>query len=144
MLTRTGRLVRALATAAVVTALVAGTLWGEDDHFPFGPFRMYAVTTSPNGPVSSLRLEGETEDGEELVIRLARVGLRRAELQGQMVRFWDDDRKLLSHIAGGWSTFQPDAPRLAELRLVYRIHLLRNGAVIGDPRSETVAVWRRP
>ena len=143
MLSTTGRRLRAGVTAAVIAALVAGTLWGEDDHFPFGPFRMYAVTTESDGPVSSLRLEAVTKSGRERVVRLARLGLRRAELQGQLVRFWAGrEEVLMRHLVEGYRRFQPDAEPLAELRIVYVTHMLRGGAVVGRAGRRVAATWR--
>ncbi len=142
MLSKTGLRLRALATVAVVAALVGGTFWGEDDHFPFGPFRMYAVTTGSDGPVSSLRLEAVTQSGTEKVIRLARLGLRRAELQGQLVRFWQGREQILMHrLAEGYERFQPDAEPLRELRIVYVTYMLRGGAIVGRADRRVAATW---
>jgi len=144
VLTGTGRRLRGFATAAVVGLLLAGTFWGEDDHFPFGPFRMYAVTTRPDGSVSSLRLEGTDTSGRDLVIPLARVAMRRAELQSQLSLYWRDDADALPYLAEGYERLQPDAPELVELRFVYATYELSGGGIVGEPSERTAAVWKRP
>ena len=40
----------------VLGLLLAGTVWGDDDAFPFGPFRMYSTRNDPNAPVISTRV----------------------------------------------------------------------------------------
>ena len=48
-----GRQVRLVMTALVLVALLAGTVFGDDVHFPFGPFRMYSTTDRIDAPVNS-------------------------------------------------------------------------------------------
>lgn len=116
-MTVTGRRLRNAAAAAVLSLLVTGTLAGQDDHFPFGPFRMYATATKPTGAVSFPVLEGVTTRGDVVRFRTAQFGLRRAELEGQ-IRLTADHDTLLGRLAESYARFQPDGPELAELRLV--------------------------
>lgn len=143
-MTGRGRLARGLATLSASLLLVAGTVWGEDDHFPFGPFRMYAVTTKPGAPVRSLRLEGTDEAGRDMRIRLADVTMRRAELQSQLNLYWADDAEVLPYLAEGYERLHGGAPKLVELRFVYVTHRLRRGALAGAPSKRVAAVWKRP
>ncbi len=46
-----GRAVRTVATLAVAVLLTAGTVWGNDDEFPFGPFRMFSTSTPAGSAV---------------------------------------------------------------------------------------------
>ncbi|MDQ3751883.1 MAG: hypothetical protein M3333_03205 [Actinomycetota bacterium] len=140
MLTRRSRRLRVVATAVVVVALVAGSAAGQDDHFPFGPFRMYAVTTKPTGQTSSLRLEGVIGDAERRILRIAEVGMRRAELQTQLVFYGEE---ILPHLASGYRRLHPGKPPVEELRIVYVVHRLEGGATVGDPTSRTALIWRR-
>ena len=71
-LTATGRLVRVLATVVASTLLLAGTIWGTDDHFPFGPFSMYAGINGPNDPAPDTRVEATDATGRVVVIDGAR------------------------------------------------------------------------
>src|SRR4029450_13087315 len=88
-LTATGRRVRLTAVAIVLALLLAGSLWGDDDEFPFGPFRMYSTRADPNAPVVSTRVVGVTAAGEEVRLSGGEVGVRRAEFEGQLARIVD-------------------------------------------------------
>ena len=108
---------RSVVAAIGLMLLVAGTAFGHDDHFPFGPFRMYATATQTTGAVSFPVLAGVTTDGHEVRLLTSQFGLRRAELEGQL-RLADDRDELLAGLAHAYDRFQPDGPALAELRLV--------------------------
>ncbi len=140
MLTGRARRLRVVATLIVPMALVAGSVGGEDDHFPFGPFRMYAVTTKPTGKASSLRLEGVIGDAEPRVLRIAEVGMRRAELQSQLVFYGEG---ILPHLASAYRRLHPDRPAVEELRVIYLTYRLEGGATVGNPTSRTALIWRR-
>lgn len=140
-LTHAGRRLRLAALALAAVALVAGTAWGEDDHFPFGPFRMYANATKTTGRVITPRLEATTATGDDIHVLWTDLGLRRAELEGQMNRLTKDRDELLEAIAETYHRRNPDAPELVEVRLERRITHLDDGEVTGR-EQETVAVYR--
>ena len=52
---RAGWAARWAVTVIALALLLAGTFVGQDDDFPFGPFRMYSTTAQLNGPVRSTR-----------------------------------------------------------------------------------------
>ena len=141
MLTTTGRIVRSAATVAVLLALFAGSIWGDDDHFPFGPFRMYSTTNEVNGEIRILRLDAVTSTGEERTLAINDTGLRRAELDGQIARFAANPG-LLKHLATAYERRRPDAPELAQLQLVFGIHTLENREPVSY-HEEVVAEWQR-
>ncbi|MFN2389432.1 MAG: hypothetical protein ABR575_07505 [Actinomycetota bacterium] len=141
MLTPSGRLVRLVATSCVLGAVFAGSVWGSDDAFPFGPFRMYATTTTDE--VTVLKFYALNDDGEELSLRAQDFGLRPAEVHGQIARFQQERATLLAHLVEARSNLDPGAPELRELRLVYGIHQLDEGAP-GAYRERSWAVWSRP
>ena len=62
-LSRAGRTTRTAAFAVGLALLLAGTAWGQDDHFPFGPFRMYSTADDPDGAVLSTYLQAVDADG---------------------------------------------------------------------------------
>jgi hypothetical protein len=142
-LTRPGRRARVVATVVVLVLLLAGTIWGQDDHFPLGPFRMYSISNRSDGRVTSLQLQGRLGDGPREEIGFADFGLRRAEVQGQVARFylgeWD---RLLAHLAESYRRFHPRGPELRELHLVYEVHSLRGGRPV-DYNQRTLASWSR-
>jgi len=140
-LTRRGLLLRLIATVVAGAALLAGSIWGDDDHFPFGPFRMYASAVDPDAPTIDTRLEGTTADGETLLLNERNTGLRRAEIEGQLERFRADPG-LLSAVAEAYERRNPDAAPLREVRIVIRWHEVRDFQPTGQSREELVASWR--
>ncbi|HET9559114.1 MAG TPA: hypothetical protein VFS70_18390, partial [Actinomycetota bacterium] len=117
------RRARLVVAAVVFAVLLAGTAWGHDDHFPFGPFRMYATRQRLDGTTSWYQLEATTVAGQRIVLPGAAYGLRRAELEGQIPRFLADPR-LLGDLASAYEVRRPGGPDLAEVHLVkWRQHL---------------------
>jgi hypothetical protein len=141
VLTPTGRTVRAAAIAALLLGLVVGTIWGDDDHFPFGPFRMYSTTSQLDGVVRAVKLEGVDETGAVFPVRFADVGLRRSEVEGQLPLFIDDPARL-GHLVEAYEEFGPEERYLMELRLLLGIHDLRDGRPV-DYREQLLETWRR-
>lgn len=141
VLTTTGRWARGLVGAAVLAALLAGTAWGNDEHFPFGPFRMYSTTTRLTGRVTSPKLDVTTATGKQLRLTTRDFGLRPAEMLGQIDRFIDDP-DLLRLLADAYERSHPDADPLAEIRLVYVVNRLEGGRPV-SAHTELLATWRR-
>jgi hypothetical protein len=139
-LSRTGRVSRLAATAVVLAILLAGTVWGTDDDFPAGPFRMYSTRADPNAPVVSTRVVGLTEAGEEVRLSGGQVGLRRAEFEGQLSRIRNEPQ-LLGLLADSYAERNPDAEELVEVQVVQRHFELRNGTRTGA-YEDTVVVER--
>jgi hypothetical protein len=129
-----------VVAAVVFGLIVAGAAVGEDDHFPFGPFRMYATATKPTGAVSFPMLEGVTTDGRVVRFRTGQFGLRRAELEGQL-RLAPDRQDLLADLAVAYRRFQPDAPPLQELRLV-RVSKHIDGRELTGRSERVMATYR--
>jgi hypothetical protein len=125
-----GRLARLAATAVVLALVLAGTLWGDDDAFPFGPFRMYSTRADPNAPVISTRTVGVTPEGEEVRLSGGEVGLRRAEFEGQLDRI-EARPELLGLLADAFADTHPSAPELVSVQVVQRRFDLENGRQTG-------------
>lgn len=79
------RVFRDLAVVLIVAGLFAGSLWGTDDAWPFAPFRMFARGTT--GDVHVLALEADLSDGRTVRMDYEKFHLRRAEVEGQILRF---------------------------------------------------------
>jgi hypothetical protein len=139
--TAVGRRVRLVVAATLVALLLAGTVVGQDDDFPFGPFRMYATRQRLDGRTSWYRIEAVTASGEVVFVPGAAYGLRRAELEGQIPRFVDDP-SLLGELALAFAARRPGEPPLVEIRLVRRSQQLTDGRPVGEPTDEDVAEWR--
>lgn len=139
-LSRTGRASRLLATGAVLAVLLAGTVWGVDDTFPFGPFRMYSTRADPDAPVVSTRVVGLTAAGEEVRLSGGQVGLRRAEFEGQLPRI-ESQPELLGLLADSYAERNPDAEELVDVQVVQRRFELRDGQRTGAYEDRVVVEY---
>jgi len=137
-----GRRVRTGVTAALVALLLWGTLFGQDDAFPFGPFRMYATRDAPDGWVLSTRVEAVDRAGRVLVVPDAATGMRRAEIEGQVDRFRQDPA-LLAALARAHDRLHPGEPSYDEVRVVQKRYRLRESRPTGEESERVVATWRR-
>ncbi|SDE20898.1 hypothetical protein SAMN05660485_00174 [Blastococcus fimeti] len=137
-LTPAGRRRRLSAVLIILALLLAGTVWGDDDAFPFGPFRMYSTRNDPNAPVISTRAVGVTAAGEEIKLSGGQVGLRRAEFEGQIQRLREHP-ELLGLLADAFAEANPEAPELVAVQMVHRRFALSDGQPTGD-YTDTVVV----
>jgi hypothetical protein len=137
-LTPAGRRRRLAAVLVVLALLLAGTVWGDDDAFPFGPFRMYSTRNDPNAPVISTRAVGVTAAGEEIRLSGGQVGLRRAEFEGQIQRLREHP-ELLGLLADAFADDNPEAPELVAVHVVHRRFELSDGQPTGG-WTDTVVV----
>lgn len=137
---RRGRRIRLLITAAIAALLLVGTLWGQDDLFPFGPFRMYATADKLNSPVADTRFE--IVDATDAIVPLTEVntGIRRAEIEGQLSRF-QTNPSLLRVIDDAYVSRNPHAPAVVTVRIIIRWFDLRNGLETGTYHDVTIATW---
>ena len=134
------RLRRVLATSVVLALLLVGTVWGDDDAFPFGPFRMYSTRNDPNAPVISTRAVGLTAAGEEVRLSGGQVGLRRAEFEGQINRIRENP-ELLGLLADSFAATHPSAPDLVSVQVVQRRFELADGEPTGDYTDRVVVSY---
>jgi hypothetical protein len=132
----TGRRVRVFATLLGLVLVVAGTVVGQDRDFPFAPFRMYAVRDDPNGVVRELRVQVITADGTVHDVTNADGAPRRSELEGRV-----DDLvarpQVLAELA---PLYDAGIDSARTLRLVWRVHALRDGASTGTTEAVIVSV----
>ncbi|RKN43563.1 hypothetical protein [Micromonospora endolithica] len=140
-LTTRGRAVRLAVTALGVALLLAGTVRGTDDHFPFGPFRMYSTSNPPDSPAPDTRVEGVDTTGAVVDLGEGATGIRRAEIEGQQDRYTADPT-LLTEVADAYAERHADAADLVEVRIVVRWHGIHAGRPTGRWTDETVVAWR--
>lgn len=138
-----GKVVRLGLTGVALGLLVAGTVVGSDDHFPFGPFSMYSSAHDPNAGVVSNTVEAVLDDGRVVAVSDGDTGMRRAEVEGQLPRFIADPQAL-GYLAVAHERRRPDAPRYAAVRVVRRSYQLRAGRPAGAVTEDVVAEWVRP
>jgi hypothetical protein len=141
VLTRRGRAARLVATAIGVALLLAGTLAGTDDHFPFGPFRMFSTTDRWDAPISVARTELLDAAGARIVLTERNSGVRRAEVEGQLGRFRAEPHRL-ADLARAYRAHNPSAPRPVEVTVLVRHHEISRRGPTGKFHDEVVATWR--
>ena len=133
-----------LLLAFVLTALfLGGTTVGEDDWWPFAPWRMFANATPPSGSVISLRIEVRERGAPAwriAPIALDSVGLNRAEVEGRVPQITADPT-ILATLASSHSRLRPDEPPWQGLRVVRNEVLLSGGVPTGAQRDTVVAEW---
>jgi hypothetical protein len=135
-----GKALRLTATVVFGGLLLAGTLIGEDDAFPFGPFRMYATTDSLDAPVRSTRMEAIDSTSRRFALRDSHVGLRRAEIEGQMKRF-EREPEAMGGIAAAYHHRHPLRPRLTRIEIITRHFELADGRPTGKHHDTVELVW---
>lgn len=140
MLTAAGRRARLAVTIVTGALLLAGTVVGQDDAFPFGPFRMYATRDAPDGFVVSTRVEAVDRSGRVIVVPDTATGMRRAEIEGQIARFRREPA-LLAELSRAHDRLHPDQPPYAEVRVVERRYRLRDSRPTGVASEQVVAQW---
>jgi hypothetical protein len=131
---------RLVATALGIAVLLAGTLFGTDDDFPFGPFRMFATTNEWSEPISIARAEVADATGRTIELTPANSGVRRAEIEGQLDRFRTDPRAL-SGLADAYRAHNPAAPAPRTVTVLLRHHEISRSGPTGRYTDEVVATW---
>ncbi|WP_285708305.1 hypothetical protein [Microtetraspora sp. NBRC 16547] len=137
------RAVRLAAAGLCMALLVVGTFWGDDDAFPFGPFRMYSTSTPPNGNIHVMVLKARMPDGSwrEVPLDSVVVGVNRAEVEGQVPRF-QAEPALVGRLVEAHDRLRPAEPRWTGARLVMRYLKLRDRRFVGT-EEKVVAEWLR-
>jgi hypothetical protein len=142
-LSRRGRNIRLAITLAVAALVLYGTVLGQDDLFPFGPFRMYATADKLNSPVADTRFELVDTTGAVVELTQYNTGIRRAEIEGQLGRFASDP-SLLRVVDEAYVSRNPHAPAAITVRIIIRWNYLKNGITTGKYSYQTVATWQTP
>jgi len=144
-LPRAGLLWRSVVAVAFLALLLLGTLQGNDDRWPFAPMSQYAFAVALNGEIRSTSIEAVTTAGTHTVVPLTPggVGLRRAEVEGQLPRFVADPA-LLEAVAAAYAQRHPGRPRYVRLELHQSVSRLVDGTVVGAPADVELAAWDVP
>ena len=136
-----GRIVRLVVTFAVLVALVVGTFWGDDDHFPVGPFRMYSVSNKVDGEIATVSFLATTETGDTVEVRPERFGLRPAEIEGHLPHLVENPQSLAG-LVDAYERLNEDADDIDVLRLIQEVHVLEDGRPV-DTERRVLASWGR-
>ena len=136
-----GRVTRVVVTLVVAGLTFAGTVVGNDNHFPFAPFQMFAIADNPNEPIMVLRADGIDATGARIELDERNAGVRRAEIEAQIDRF-KADPSLLRSVQDAYAARNPGKPPLVEVDIVEVQHHLRNAQPTGVITEVVLARWK--
>ena len=137
---------RVVALAALTALFVAGSVVGQDDWWPFSPWRMFSTSQAPTGTVIAMGLEVRTATDPTWVtapVTPETVGLNRAEVEGRSGRIAADPA-LLATLAASHARLRPLAPRWTVVRLVRRETVVVDRRPTGEVRTTEIARWAGP
>jgi hypothetical protein len=126
-----GRLVRIMMTLAVTALILYGTVAGNDDKFPFGPFTMYSGFFPPNGVIISTNVTAQTAAGRTISVTQADTGIPRGDIEGELGAYEADPGRL-GDLAAAYHHRFPEASPYVEMRIVETRWRLHNRAVVGQ------------
>jgi hypothetical protein len=118
------RLGRDLFAAVLTAGLVAGTVFGSDDWWPFAQMRQF-----PRGPRSvvwALAFDADLADGRRVRMGFEPFHLRRAEVEGQVARVVARPR-MLGDLMASYNRGASARRRIVRLHLLSRKAALRGG-----------------
>ena len=137
-----GMRARTVLSVSVAALLIVGTFWGDDDNFPFGPFRMYSTKQNLDGEVRVTEVDGLTQSGEWVGLPFDDFGLRRADVEGQLGTLAQPASTVLTSMAVAYDRFGRGDHEVVALRLRERTIHLENGLAVGE-EVVTLATWER-
>ena len=129
-LARGGVAWRVLVTGCIVLLLGYGTFVGNDGDWPFGPLRQYAGSTRVSSQILLTHVYGTHPNGVTVRLNTEALGLRVAELDGQLPRLRKHP-ELLRPLAAIYHRKYPDRDPLIRLMIARDGKLIRNREVVG-------------
>ena len=147
---RLGRVAKTWRTAVLIALAVlfcAGSLVGDDDWWPFGPWRMFSTSQAATGSVWSTGIEVQTAaaPGQWVPAPLTpeNTGLNRAEIEGRIPQIQADPSRL-GTLAHSHAELRPTAAAWTALRVVRRLIVVVDRKPTGEVRTEVLAHWQAP
>ena len=135
---------RTVVVLLLAGGFCAGSLVGDDDWWPFSPWRMFSTSQAPSGSVWSTGIEVQTaaEPGrwQPAALTPENTGLNRAEVEGRIPQIEGDPARL-GTLAASHARLRPDAPAWTALRVVRRLIVVVDRRPTGEVRTEVLAQW---
>lgn len=136
--------VRAVVVLALVGLFCAGSLIGNDDWWPFSPWRMFSTSQAATGSVISTGIEVQTAGapGQWVPAPLTpeNTGLNRAEIEGRIPQITADPSRL-GTLARSHARLRPETPAWTALRVVRRQIVVVDRKPTGEVRTQVLAQW---
>jgi hypothetical protein len=134
---------RVLLLLVLTGLFLAGSAVGQDDWWPFGPWRMFSTSTPPSSSVTSLRIEvreGDDPGWQPAPLNPKSVGLNRAEIEGRIPEMTARPA-MLGTLARSHSQLRPKEPPWRAVRVVRTEVLLSDGAPTGEIKETQLVAW---
>ena len=144
LLSRGRRAWRVGVLAGLSVLFLAGSVVGQDDWWPFGPWRMFATSSAPSGSVIAFAVQVRTESDpawHDVGLSPASIGLNRAEVEGRSGQI-EADPAMLGTLAASHARLRPDDEPWAAVRLLRRETVLADRVPTGEVRETEIAVWQ--
>lgn len=122
---------RILVIASILVLLGYGTFVGNDGDWPFGPLRQYAGATRVSSQILLTHVYGVHPSGRIVRLNTEALGLRVAELDGQLPRLRRHP-ELLRPLAALYHRKYPDRAPLIRLIVKRDGKVIRNRKVVGE------------
>ena len=145
-LSAVGRRWRVAVLLGLATLFVLGSVVGQDDWWPFSPWRMFSTSTPPSGAVVAMALEVRTAEDttwRPTGLTPENVGLNRAEVEGRIPQITGDP-SLLGTLARSHARLHPHDARWTAVRLVRHETVIVDRVPTGEVRTTEVASWGAP
>jgi hypothetical protein len=144
LLSRGRRAWRVAVLGALTLLFLAGSVVGQDDWWPFGPWRMFATSSAPSGAVIAFAVQVQTATEpvwHDVDLSPASIGLNRAEVEGRSGEI-EAHPQMLGTLAVSHQRLRPHDERWLAVRLVRRETVLANRVPTGEVRESEIALWR--
>ena len=140
-----GRAWRVALVLLLGAMFLAGSVVGQDDWWPFSPWRMFSTSTPPSGAVVAMSIEMRTADGDwrRAPLNPRSVGLTRAEVEGRVPQLTERP-EMLGTLARTHAELHPDDPAWTGVRVVRNESVLLDRRPTGEVRRTVIAEWTAP
>ena len=130
----------------LTAGFLAGSTVGQDDWWPFSPWRMFSTSTAPSASVTSLRIDVQTgtdRSWQPANLNPSTVGLNRAEVEGRIPEMTADPA-ILGTLAEAHTQLRPEEPVWEGVRVVKHEVVLADRKPTGEIRESTLVEWTAP
>lgn len=145
-LTGSARAWRIVVITALAVGFLGGTTIGDDDWWPFSPWRMFSTSTPVTGSVAAAFIEVRTTRERAWTpapLMPSSVGLNRAEIEGRLDAIRADP-SLLATLAASHARLCPDDPPWTGVRVALRHSAIVDGRATGRHTDVVLATWEAP
>lgn len=144
-LSAAGRAWRTALLLVLGAMFLLGSTVGQDDWWPFSPWRMFSTSTPPSGAVIAMSIEMRTAttDWDRAPLNPRSVGLSRAEVEGRVPKLTERP-EMLGTLAETHARLHPDDPPWTGVRVVRNETVLLDRKPTGEVREIVIAEWTAP